>query len=105
MISSAYCSSFQHIQRRQEWVQKSLKISATKGKEYFANAKSEEQITQKIDKKKGTVAGAVALIIGTSIGSGILALPQKTSPAVTMFLFVNYTFYHLTIDIQYLVIL
>ncbi|XP_070031199.1 uncharacterized protein [Nicotiana tomentosiformis] len=73
--------SFQHIQRRQEWVQKSLKISATKGKEYFANAKSEEQITQKIDKKKGTVAGAVALIIGTSIGSGILALPQKTSPA------------------------
>ncbi|XP_016448650.2 uncharacterized protein LOC107773739 isoform X1 [Nicotiana tabacum] len=77
----AYCSSFQHIQRRQEWVQKSLKISATKGKEYFANAKSEEQITQKIDKKKGTVAGAVALIIGTSIGSGILALPQKTSPA------------------------
>lgn len=31
--------------------------------------------------KKGTVAGAVALIIGTSIGSGILALPQKTSPA------------------------
>ncbi|XP_019247829.1 PREDICTED: uncharacterized protein LOC109227215 isoform X4 [Nicotiana attenuata] len=77
----AYCSSFQHSQRRQEWVQKSLKISATKGKEYFANAKSEEQITQKFDKKKGTVAGAVALIIGTSIGSGILALPQKTSPA------------------------
>lgn len=32
--------------------------------------------------RKGTVAGAVALIIGTSIGSGILALPQKTSPAV-----------------------
>ncbi|PHT36504.1 hypothetical protein CQW23_24204 [Capsicum baccatum] len=32
-------------------------------------------------KKKGTVAGAVALIIGTSIGSGILALPQKTSLA------------------------
>ncbi|KAK1409588.1 hypothetical protein QVD17_36115 [Tagetes erecta] len=31
--------------------------------------------------RKGTVAGAVALIIGTSIGSGILALPQKTSPA------------------------
>ncbi|KAI3793435.1 hypothetical protein L1987_36054 [Smallanthus sonchifolius] len=31
--------------------------------------------------KKGTVAGAVALIIGTSIGSGILALPQKTYPA------------------------
>uniref|UniRef100_UPI001CB93E48 tyrosine-specific transport protein-like n=1 Tax=Erigeron canadensis TaxID=72917 RepID=UPI001CB93E48 len=32
-------------------------------------------------KKKGTIAGAVALIIGTSIGSGILALPKKTYPA------------------------
>ncbi|CAN6704822.1 unnamed protein product [Malus baccata var. baccata] len=32
-------------------------------------------------KKKGTIAGAVALIIGTSIGSGILALPEKASPA------------------------
>lgn len=33
---------------------------------------------------KGTVAGAVALIIGTVIGSGILALPKKTSPAVLL---------------------
>ncbi|PIA58578.1 hypothetical protein AQUCO_00500483v1 [Aquilegia coerulea] len=31
--------------------------------------------------KKGTTAGAIALITGTSIGSGILAIPQKTSPA------------------------
>ncbi|KAL5569308.1 hypothetical protein UlMin_025883 [Ulmus minor] len=31
--------------------------------------------------KKGTIAGAVALIIGTSIGIGILALPRKASPA------------------------
>ena len=37
--------------------------------------------------KKGTIAGAVALIIGTSIGSGILALPQKASPAVKCILF------------------
>lgn len=29
----------------------------------------------------GTIAGAVAMIIGTSIGSGMLALPQRTSPA------------------------
>ncbi|KAH8497285.1 hypothetical protein H0E87_019821 [Populus deltoides] len=36
----------------------------------------------KVTGKKGTVAGAVALIIGTSIGTGILALPQKASPAV-----------------------
>ncbi|KAF6139711.1 hypothetical protein GIB67_006659 [Kingdonia uniflora] len=32
--------------------------------------------------KKGTIVGAVALIIGTSIGSGILAIPKSTSPAV-----------------------
>uniref|UniRef100_A0ACD5XE47 Uncharacterized protein n=1 Tax=Avena sativa TaxID=4498 RepID=A0ACD5XE47_AVESA len=31
--------------------------------------------------KRGTVAGAVALIVGTSIGSGILAVPQSTAPA------------------------
>ncbi|WOL09607.1 hypothetical protein Cni_G18360 [Canna indica] len=31
--------------------------------------------------KKGTILGSVSLIVGTSIGSGILALPQKTSPA------------------------
>ncbi|CAN6462224.1 unnamed protein product [Victoria cruziana] len=33
------------------------------------------------DQKKGSVTGAVALIVGTSIGSGILALPVKTAPA------------------------
>ncbi|XP_028796933.1 uncharacterized protein LOC114752359 isoform X1 [Neltuma alba] len=32
-------------------------------------------------KKKGSLAGAIALVIGTSVGSGILALPQKASPA------------------------
>ncbi|CAD6202938.1 unnamed protein product [Miscanthus lutarioriparius] len=31
--------------------------------------------------KRGSVAGAVALIVGTSIGSGILAVPQRTAPA------------------------
>lgn len=41
-----------------------------------------EEETIKNDQEKGTIAGAVALIIGTSIGSGILALPQKASPAV-----------------------
>lgn len=39
--------------------------------------------------KKGTIAGAVALIIGTSIGSGILALPQKTYPAVITLLIIS----------------
>ncbi|GAV69980.1 Trp_Tyr_perm domain-containing protein [Cephalotus follicularis] len=35
----------------------------------------------KVAKKKGTIAGAVALIIGTSIGSGILVLPKKAASA------------------------
>ncbi|KAK7271041.1 hypothetical protein RJT34_26630 [Clitoria ternatea] len=33
------------------------------------------------EKQEGTVAGAVALVIGTSIGTGILALPEKAFPA------------------------
>ncbi|CAN6290004.1 unnamed protein product [Urochloa humidicola] len=32
-------------------------------------------------RRRGSVAGAVALIVGTSIGSGILAVPQSTAPA------------------------
>ncbi|KAK4366527.1 hypothetical protein RND71_014407 [Anisodus tanguticus] len=75
---SPYCSSYQHSQRRYEWIPNSWRITETKGKE--CSAKAEEE-TQKSYKKKDTVASAVALIIGTSIGSGILALPQKTSPA------------------------
>lgn len=40
-----------------------------------------KQISKVGEKKEGTVAGAVALIIGTSIGTGILALPEKAFPA------------------------
>ncbi|CAN1288760.1 Tyrosine-specific transport system 1 [Linum perenne] len=45
------------------------------------NSSDDPPIVEVEDKKKGTIAGAVALIIGTSIGSGILALPNKASPA------------------------
>ncbi|XAR52372.1 hypothetical protein NMG60_11020411 [Bertholletia excelsa] len=55
-----------------------LYVSATKAKKCVMNLREEPP---NLSKKKGTIAGAVALIIGTSIGSGILALPQKTSPA------------------------
>ena len=44
---------------------------------------NEESVESEVAEKKGTIAGAVALIIGTSIGSGLLALPQKALPAVT----------------------
>lgn len=50
---------------------------------------TEEEPAVKVAEKKGTIAGAVALIIGTSIGSGILALPKKASPAV------NFSFHFL----------
>lgn len=48
--------------------------------------------------KKGTVAGAVAFVIGTSIGSGILALPEKASPAVS---FSRSLFYFLDLAILF----
>lgn len=54
---------------------------AKKTKKNFIQSR-EEPAVAKVAKKKGTIAGAVALVIGTTIGSGILALPQKASPAV-----------------------
>ncbi|XP_059628307.1 uncharacterized protein LOC132271063 isoform X2 [Cornus florida] len=56
----------------------SWKVYETKTRKTIVNLREQPP---EVSKKKGTVAGAVALIIGTSIGSGILALPQKTSPA------------------------
>jgi hypothetical protein len=55
--------------------------------------------------KRGSVAGAVALIVGTSIGSGILAVPQRTAPAVSLrsgllhFQILNFTlhFHHINL--------
>ncbi|KAF8021906.1 hypothetical protein BT93_G2138 [Corymbia citriodora subsp. variegata] len=49
-----------------------------------ARAEHESQaveVAEEGSEKKGTMAGAVALIVGTSIGSGILALPKKASSA------------------------
>ncbi|XP_052200165.1 uncharacterized protein LOC127806731 isoform X2 [Diospyros lotus] len=59
-----------------QWTQ--LPVSKATTKKYQANLREEPPNSAQ---KRGTLAGAVALIIGTSIGSGILALPQKTSPA------------------------
>ncbi|KAI3470450.1 hypothetical protein Pfo_027113 [Paulownia fortunei] len=56
------------------------KLSEAKKKKFLTVSLRDDEPV-KIARKKGTVAGAVALIIGTSIGSGILALPKKTSPA------------------------
>ncbi|KAK7315509.1 hypothetical protein VNO77_34059 [Canavalia gladiata] len=72
-----YCYCYLHWQqqkaviRRKPYARKAQKFSAQLSKN-----------TGKVaEKKKGTVAGAVALIIGTSIGTGILALPKKAFPA------------------------
>ncbi|XP_027087211.1 uncharacterized protein [Coffea arabica] len=56
----------------------SFRLLATRRRKCTLNLQEEPL---KISKKKGSIAGAVSLIIGTSIGSGILALPKKTSPA------------------------
>ncbi|KAL2549497.1 Tryptophan/tyrosine permease [Forsythia ovata] len=70
----AYCYSQPGRQQSHNW-----KSSAAKKKKFCLVKLNEENA--RISKKKGSIAGAVALIIGTSIGSGILALPKKTSPA------------------------
>ncbi|CAL9007784.1 unnamed protein product [Prunus brigantina] len=63
------CSSHQQLQQHKP-------LLAQK-----ASAKKAKTGPVKEPRKKGTIAGAIALIIGTSIGSGILALPEKASPA------------------------
>ncbi|KAL2526419.1 Tryptophan/tyrosine permease [Abeliophyllum distichum] len=69
-----YCCSQLGRQQSHNW-----KSSAAKKKKFCLVKLNEENA--RISKKKGSIAGAVALVIGTSIGSGILALPKKTSPA------------------------
>lgn len=39
---------------------------------------------------KGSVFGAMALITGTSVGAGMLALPATTAPAVSTFLLASW---------------
>lgn len=53
-----------------------------------------------LPERKGTVSGAVALIVGTSIGSGILALPKKASPAVSHFLHPKSSFEKLKLGVD-----
>ncbi|KAJ7975074.1 Tyrosine-specific transport protein [Quillaja saponaria] len=81
-MNNCLCSCYNHKQE-----QESLTLStqrshsqARKAKKYFAQlSKEPNKVAEK--KEKGNIAGAVALVIGTSIGSGILALPEKASPA------------------------
>ncbi|KAJ4846673.1 hypothetical protein Tsubulata_019717 [Turnera subulata] len=52
---------------------------AKKGDHDPTEVKGKDRVVE--TEKKGSVAGAAALIIGTSIGTGMLALPQKVSSA------------------------
>ncbi|XP_057485758.1 uncharacterized protein LOC130772037 [Actinidia eriantha] len=78
--SSITCKSCVHCQLQGKGPPQIWKVSVftTKKKKCVVNLREDPT---NLSKKKGTIVGAVALIIGTSIGSGILALPQKTSPA------------------------
>ncbi|XP_031482134.1 uncharacterized protein LOC116252170 isoform X1 [Nymphaea colorata] len=58
-----------------------LKRSRTPGLRSHLRKGKGDPSARKGDQEKGSVMGAVALIVGTSIGSGILALPMKTAPA------------------------
>ncbi|KAL8517955.1 hypothetical protein ACS0TY_009307 [Phlomoides rotata] len=77
--SALFGRGFNFPQIRRQKQSQIWEISESKKKKFLTvNLKNDPA---KNPKKKGSIAGAVALIIGTSIGSGILALPQKTSPA------------------------
>ncbi|XP_048231533.1 tyrosine-specific transport system isoform X2 [Ricinus communis] len=62
-------------------IQRPIVTKAKKGSIELTDEEEKNPAVKVVADKKGTIAGAVALIIGTSIGSGILALPQKASPA------------------------
>lgn len=62
-----------------------VKSSAEKAKNNGLVPLKEDHV-EVVAENKGSIAGAVALIIGTSIGTGILALPQKALPAVSLLL-------------------
>jgi hypothetical protein len=52
-------------------------------KPFTNDDESSEKFTNKSE--QGTIRGAISLITGTSIGSGILALPASTAPAVCFY--------------------
>lgn len=79
---SACGYSYVYCGLRQKKSTLSLKVCAVQPKKKFKWLAELKEETPYVSSKKGSIAGAVALIIGTSIGSGILTLPKKTSPAV-----------------------
>ncbi|KAL5998378.1 hypothetical protein ACLOJK_009318, partial [Asimina triloba] len=70
---------FAELQRNPKELQRA--VSCKRSLMRKAGENEAELINDSPKEKKGTMAGAVALIVGTSIGSGILALPKRTSPA------------------------
>ncbi|XP_078152317.1 uncharacterized protein LOC144547522 isoform X2 [Carex rostrata] len=77
------CSPF----RSQLWqnpvgmINKKRSIMSVRARERIEESIKAGFSVTKDPEKRGSIAGAVSLIIGTSIGSGILAIPEKTSPA------------------------
>ncbi|XP_074366254.1 uncharacterized protein LOC141707136 isoform X2 [Apium graveolens] len=77
----ACVDSYVYCSLRRKKSTHSLKVCAVQPQKKFKWIAELKEETQYGSSKKGTIAGAVALIIGTSIGSGILTLPKKTSLA------------------------
>ncbi|XP_029127870.1 uncharacterized protein LOC109802731 isoform X2 [Cajanus cajan] len=78
-LSKSYhnCLCYLHWQQQKPVIRR--KPCARKAQKFSTGLSKKASKVAK--KKEGTVAGAVALIIGTSIGTGILALPEKALPA------------------------
>ncbi|KAF6139719.1 hypothetical protein GIB67_006667 [Kingdonia uniflora] len=76
LFTRNYTTSGLHRKTRSSRLNQTFLIRAVK------NTEESVEVLGGDYEKKGTIVGAVALIIGTSIGSGILAIPKSTSPAV-----------------------
>ncbi|KAK1396429.1 Tyrosine-specific transport protein [Heracleum sosnowskyi] len=77
----ACVDSYVYCGLRRQKSTRSLKVCAVQPRKKCKCLAQLKEETPYGSSKKGTIAGAVALIIGTSIGSGILTLPKKTSLA------------------------
>ncbi|CAN0825482.1 Tyrosine-specific transport system 1 [Linum grandiflorum] len=79
------CSNLIKISSNCKWeivqVQRRWLFTTKQSSKGSVETSSDDPIVELVAEKKGTIGGAVALIIGTSIGSGILALPNKALPA------------------------
>ena len=71
---------------------KAISISSDNLVRDFCDADTTQQPAP-VAAERGSILGAIALIVGTSVGAGILALPAETAPAVSGYSILRSVFY------------